>query len=399
MQYDPSEKTALNVLHAYNVQRGGGGAGIAAATTIEVLRQRGVSVRTFVRDSRTITPSVAGKLHAFVSGLYAREAVAAFAAELDRERPDLVHTHELYPLISPWILRECRARRIPTVMSAYDFRLTCPTHNHFSGGQVCTRCIDTSEWACVRQNCRGSLAESLAYAARNVVADRFDLFRANVDMYLTPTPFSADWLSRYAGIDRARIRAVPCAVELSSSSIDPAQGKYIGFAGRMVAEKGVDVLVAAARKAELPLHLALGASENMAAHHSDGLITYLQTRSRDDLAAFYRQARCLVVPSIWFETGPLVVGEAMGYGLPVVASNIGALAQMVEHERTGLLFETGNADDLARQLKRLWHDDALCRRLGAAAREHALRTVTAQAHGDAVMQAYTDVLAGAAGRA
>lgn len=384
--------SSLRVLHAYNVQRGGGGAGIAALATIAALRDRGVEVHEFVRDSRALAPGLAGKVRAFASGLYAREAVQAFAAQLDSLRPDLVHVHELYPLITPWVLPACHRAGVPVVMSAYDYRLTCPTHNHYRDGQVCTRCLDSSEWACVRHNCRGSLPESLAYAARNAVASHFDLFRRHVAMFLTPTSFSADWLVTHAGIEPGRVRAIACAVDLAEQSVDPGLGRYGGFAGRMVAEKGVQVLTAAAHLAQLPVRLALGASEDLSRHADDAWVSHLQTRSRAELATFYAGARFLVVPSIWFETGPLVVGEAMGHGLPVIASDIGALAQMVAHERTGLLFRTGDAEDLARQMRRLWDDPALCRRLGEAAREHAWRTASPAAHGEAVLQAYARVL-------
>ena len=380
------------VLHAYNLQRGGGGAGIAARATIAALARRGVEIHEFVRDSRTLAPGLAGNAKAFASGLYARAAVRDFAVKLETCRPDVVHVHELYPLITPWVLPVCQRAGVPVVMSAYDYRLTCPTHNHFRDGRVCTSCLESSEWSCVRHNCRGNLPESVAYAARNAVAAHFDLFRRHVALFLTPTSFTADWLVTQAGIDRGRVQAIACAVELADRPVDPCQGRYVGFAGRMVAEKGIAVLTAAARLARLPVRLALGAAEDLSLHENDAFVTHLQTRSRAELAEFYAGARFLVVPSIWFETGPLVIGEAMGHGLPVIASNIGALAQMVDHERTGLLFKTGDADDLARQMLRLWNEPELCRRLGAAAREHACRSASPAAHGEAVLQAYLRVL-------
>ncbi len=390
---DP-EMSELTVLHAMNLQRGGGGAGVAAATTMRILRDRGINIHTFVRDSKDIAPSFMGRLQAFSSGIYAYQSVVDFGRQLDKLKPDLVHVHELYPLISPWILRECTKRNVPAVMSAYDFRLSCPIHSHFYAGAVCTRCIDTSEWACIRQNCRGHFTESFAYAARNAVARHFDLFRQNIAIFITPTDFSARWLSQHADIDPERIRAITCAVDIPPSPTDPALGAYAAFAGRRVAEKGIDVVVAAARLAKIPLKLAMGAADDISDCHNDAQITYIQTRSRGELMNFFRNARFLVVPSIWFETGPLVVSEAMGHGLPVIASRIGALEQMVEHNRTGLLFETGNVNELALQMKRLWEDDLLCRRLGLAAREHALNSASALIHGNAVLRVYADVLGG-----
>jgi glycosyltransferase involved in cell wall biosynthesis len=92
-----------------------------------------------------------------------------------------------------------------------------------------------------------------------------------------------------------------------------------------------------------------------------------------ELESFYRGARFLVVPSLWFETFGLVVGEAMSHGIPVIASRIGALAELVEDGRTGLLFSPGAADELAAMMLRLWNEPEFCHQLGMAGREKILR--------------------------
>jgi glycosyltransferase involved in cell wall biosynthesis len=92
---------------------------------------------------------------------------------------------------------------------------------------------------------------------------------------------------------------------------------------------------------------------------------------QEDLYAFYRGARFLVLPSVNYEMCPLVISEAMSHGIPVVASRIGGIPELVEHGGTGLLFDPGNARDLQTQIERLWHDARLCRELGRAAWEKA----------------------------
>ena len=86
-------------------------------------------------------------------------SVREFCALLDSFQPDIVHAHELYPLVSPWILPECTRRGIPVVMSCVDFRLTCPLVTHARQGQVCTKCVGGREHHAVLNNCRGSLPE------------------------------------------------------------------------------------------------------------------------------------------------------------------------------------------------------------------------------------------------
>lgn len=384
----------MRVLHAYNLHRGGGGADNATRATIRVLREAGVEVEEFVRDSRDIPDGLAGKAGAFVDGIYAHRAVRAFAGRLDAFRPDLVHVHELYPLISPWVLPECTRRGIPVVMSVYDYRLSCPTHNHFYDGKVCTACVGGKDHRCMLQNCRGSVAESVAFGVRNMVARQFGLFSKHVGLYITPTRFAADWLAEHCGIPGARTAVVPCVIDIPPDTVDPAQGRYVAFAGRFVAEKGIEVALAAAKKADVPIGVA-GDALFYKDHHPDARTHFVVTRNKQELAEFYRGARCFIMPSIWFETFGIVVAESMSHGVPVLASRIGALAETTRDGESGLLFEPGNVDELAVKMRLLWDDAELCRRLGRGARAQVESMCTDAHHRALMLKAYTSVAPGA----
>lgn len=384
----------MRVLHACNFHRGGGGADNATRATVEVLRRAGLEIETFERDSRDIPESFAGRFGAFASGLYARKTVRAFAARLDAFKPDLVHVHELYPLISPWVLPECSRRSIPVVMSVYDYRLTCPTHNHFRDGRVCTDCIGGREYRCMLNDCRASRTESVAFATRNMLARSLGLFANHVAVYVTPTRFTAEWLQSHCAIPAARTAVVPCVIDLPPDAVDPAGGGYIGFAGRFVEEKGVSVALEAARVAGLPIHLA-GDAPSYREHVSCARVRFIRTANRDELAQFYRNARCFVMPSIWFETFGIVVAEAMSHGVPVLASRIGALAETTRDGVSGLLFEPGDVQDLADKMKLLWTDDDLCRRLGRGARAQVLDQCSEARHLELMLGAYRTARRGA----
>ncbi|HEY8240231.1 MAG TPA: glycosyltransferase, partial [Kiritimatiellia bacterium] len=160
----------MKVLHAYNAHRGLGGATLATRGTIRILREGGVEVEEFMRDSKGLPPTLAGKVTAFVGGLYPAQAVRDFEAVLRERRPDVVHTHELYPLISPWILPACDRAGVPVVATCNDFRLSCPIATHHSHGEACFRCVGGREYWCVLRNCRSSVPESVAFAMRNASA-------------------------------------------------------------------------------------------------------------------------------------------------------------------------------------------------------------------------------------
>ncbi len=382
----------MRILHAYNRHRGGGGSDNAWDETIRRSIAHGIDVHRFERDSRDLPAGIAGKARAFASGLYAREAIAAFERMLAEVRPDIVHTHELYPLISPWIIRSARAAGVPVVHSCYDFRLTCPVATHYRDGGVCTECLDHGPHRAAIRNCRESRAESVAFAARAIVAERAKLFEG-VDRFIVLSDFSRDWFATQADIVRDKIDVNGCAIALPATAVDPATGGYVAFAGRFVREKGVECLIEASRIAGLPLRLAGMASHHPAIRDGDD-IACVETPTRDALMDFYRGAKMLVVPSLWFETFAIVAAEAMAHGVPVIASDIGALADTVQRDRTGLLAPPGDPHALAAAMTRLWNDDALCRSLGAAARDRVATDFSAARHMERLLETYDRALAG-----
>jgi glycosyltransferase involved in cell wall biosynthesis len=189
-------------------------------------------------DSGDLQPGLFGKWRAFTSGVYAREPTRRVATLIEEFRPDVVHVYELYPLISPWILPECRRRGVPVVMTCYDYRLSCPVATHYRNGEICARCTGGREHWAVLHNCRGSLPESVAFALRSAVARRWELFRDPISRFITPTRFAAQWLVEHAQLPAEKVVTIPCLIDMPETGVDPAEGRYVGFAGRFVPEKG-----------------------------------------------------------------------------------------------------------------------------------------------------------------
>lgn len=381
----------MKILHVFNRHRGGGGSDNAWDATIALSRRRGLAVATFERDSRSLQPGLKGRMAAFANGLYPAATLRAFADALARERPDIVHTHELYPLLTPWLFRVCARAGVRIVHSCYDFRLTCPVATHHDGRGLCTRCLTQGAHQAVVRNCRDSLPESTAFALRHHIATSRNLY-AQVDRFLVLTEFSRDWLAHRAGIAPDRIDINPCVISAAPDPADPAGGSYIGFAGRFVPEKGLPLLLEAARLADVPVRVAGPPGSDPAPLRAMGIDVTI-TDGPGSLAAFYRGARALCVPSLWFETFAIVAAEAMAQGVPVVAARIGALRDTVREGATGLHFAPGDATDLARQLRRLWDDPALARTLGAAARRDVATRFSEEAHMAGLRACYARAMA------
>jgi glycosyltransferase involved in cell wall biosynthesis len=177
------------------------------------------------------------------------------------------------------------------------------------------------------------------------------------------------------GFARDQVVVIPNMVELGGGPRESCRGEYAMFAGRMCREKGVSTLLAAARMTpEIPVHL-FGDGPTLGVHRDEAppnAVFHGQT-DPERMASAYRKASFVVVPSRWFEGCPLVISEAMSHGLPVVASRLGGLPELVDHDATGVLFEPGDAEGLAVVMRELWSDPRRCQELGRAGRSKAER--------------------------
>ena len=377
----------MRVLHAYNQHRGGGGANNATQATIDVSRHNGLDVKVFTRSSAELSRGLLGRLRAGAGAIYSPGSVRQFDALLDSFKPDVVHIHEIFPLVSPGILPRCARRGVPVVMTCVDYRLTCPVVTHLCDGQVCTRCVGGHEYWAVLRNCRGNLPESLAMALYSILARKLRLFSDYVDHFVAPSEFTRNWLIEHADIGADRVTTISPIVDAPENGTDPGVGGYVAFAGRFAREKGLDTLFEASRLCGLPFQVCRN-ENSLVTVQIPPEVGVVVTRGREDLDAFYCGARMLVVPSVWFETFGLVGGEAMSRGIPVVASRIGAISCLVEEGVDGLLFEPRDPRDLAEKVTRLWKDPDLCRQLGQAGRRKAATLWNADRHFELHMAVY-----------
>lgn len=368
-------------------QKGSGEYHVVTATQ-ELLRRKGADATLVMRSSVGLDRRLRHKFRAFVRGTYSRAAYGETLALLERHEPDVVHVHNLYPLLSPSVLVACREAGVRTVMTVHNYRHTCPTSHHYRRGRVCEKCVGGHEWQCFARNCRDSLPESFAYGLRALVARKLRLFHDNIDVLIVGTRFAAQRLAT-AGFDQERIIVIPSlGVPVAAQPL--SSGSYVAFAGRMTREKGLATLLEAARLLPgVDFRLAGdGPMYDELVSRSPQNARFLGFLDHATMATFYSGAVCLAVPSEWFEMRPLVICEAMAHGVPVVASRIGGLGELVQDGVTGMLFEPGAADELADKIRALVSDTDLRNQLGAAARDAVLREHDEGRCFDQLMAAY-----------
>ncbi len=363
----------MKIIILYNHYRSNyGGESIMVNTISDVMKKHGHDVLLEIRDSRDIK-TVYDKLHAFISGFYSRKSKQEITVLLKKERPDIVHIHNLYPLFSPSILEACRDHDIPVVMSIHNFNLTCPIGLHEHNGEKCIRCLEGKEYWCILLNCAGNMMKSVNYGLRHAYARKKRFFYEYVDIYIAATHFMKNWLISNGYTDE-KIVVIPHMLSIPENPAQTSHGTYVLFAGRLERAKGIDVFLNAASKTpEIPcMIVGDGFLRDYIITKAPPNVSFAGSIPPEKMDEAYRNARFVVFPSLCFEGFGLVAAEALSYGLPVIASNVSGLEEIIEDGVNGFLFEPGDGDKLSSLMKKLWNDPDLCSKLGLHGRKKTI---------------------------
>lgn len=289
-----------------------------------------------------------------------------------RERPDVAHFHNTFPLISASGYVACRDQGVPVVQTLHNYRTICAAATFHRAGKVCEQCKAGRPWPAVLHRCyRGSLPGSLAMARMLRANWRRGIYQDFIDVFVALTEFAAARFAR-EGIPRERIVVNPNFVD-STAAVSAGGGGYAIFVARLSQEKGVGLLLRAWRDLrDIPLKVVGDGplfEQAMATARADGLpVEFLGMRPREEAIELIGNADLQVIASEWFEGLPLVAVESYARGTPVVASRIGGLTELVLDGETGLHFAAGDPASLAGQVRRLWNDPVLRARMRRGAR-------------------------------
>ena len=316
-----------------------------------------------------------------------RTAARRFGALIDEFKPDVVHAHGIHRQLSPSILLEAHRAGVPIVQSLHDYHHVCPADLLLrSGREVCDpRSCSVFDYSpAVRFRCvRGSYMASAVSAAETAFQRIRRVYERTVSRFVAPSVFLAD-VMRSGGWADVPLDVVPNATRLGDASEGGSDFLYMG---RLSAEKGVTVAVDAARAAGVALMVA-GEGPLGPRLRAAGGATYLGRLSRDEVDAALGRVRALVMPSLCPEVFGMVALEAMAAGVPVIASRLGGLPEVVTDGVDGILVAAGDTDALAGAMRRLADDPGLAAGMGAAGRRAVASRFTPEAHTAALLEVY-----------
>ncbi|MEU1115970.1 MULTISPECIES: glycosyltransferase [unclassified Streptomyces] len=371
---------------------------------IELLRAAGHHVELFERRSDTIAArSLPGKVAVPLLVPWNPAVRSELAARLRAERPDVVHVHNVFPLLSPAVIAACADAGVPAVATLHNYTQICPPGTLQRDGKPCTECVGASPLPAVRHGCyRNSrlatvpLAVSLSVNRRRwwTGVERFFCISAAQREVLVAAGMPAERLA-------VKHNFVPEPEERRTGD-----GEHLLYLGRLAEAKGVRLLMAAWD--ELAADGGVGVPLVIAGTGPLEPEVTAWAAGRDDVryVGLYDTAECrkalarsvaVVAPSTWLEAFGLVVVEAMAAGVPAVAAGHGAFVELVEDGVTGLLHRPGDAASLASRIRRIALDQSRNREMGRAARSRYEQGFSPAVGLDRLVEGYRTAIAVRAG--
>lgn len=377
------------VLVVHNAYQHRGGEDSVVEGEIALLRARGHEVMTYTRHNDEITQL--GKLALVRDTFWSARTVADMRRLLKTEKPDVIHVHNTFPLISPALYWAAADLKVAVVQTLHNFRTLCPQAMFLRNQQVCEDCLGKLPWRGVLRRCyRNSPAQSAALAGMISMHRVLGTWNHKVTRYIALNEFCRQKFIE-GGLPADRLVVKPNFVDFDSPR--EVERKGFLFVGRLSAEKGIRTLVEAAHMVGAAHIFVAGTGPEAGLLSAAANIDHLGQIERQQIGSQMEQAQALIMPSIWYETFGMVAIEAFASGTPVIASRLGAMKSLVSDGETGLLFNPGDAGDLAIKIRWAQENPAEMARMGQAARAHYENHFTAERNYQQLKAIYSDAIA------
>ncbi|MGA3131259.1 MAG: glycosyltransferase family 4 protein [Terracidiphilus sp.] len=348
----------MKVLMVHNRYQQRGGEDAVVDAEVRLLVANGIEVQRLEVDNDSIH-GLRGKMRTsmnlFVASSAMTEELRSIMAEF---RPDVVHVHNWFPTVSPFIFRRCKQAEIPVVHTLHNYRLLCVNATLFRDGRVCEDCIGSALRApgVIHKCYRDSRAGSFVATASMVAQWAAGTWHHSIDKFIVLSEFARIKLVQ-GGLPAEKIVVKPNFVDPDPGPAS-GDGNYFLYAGRLTEEKGLRTLLQCWRNGHgLPLLriVGLGPLEDEVREAAAVLsnVEWMGGKSNEEVAQLLGRAKATLCPSLWYEGMPRVVIESMAAGTPVVASRIGCYPEMIVDGQSGALFAAGDAGSLLDCLRSL----------------------------------------------
>jgi len=387
----------MKILVVHNFYQQSGGEDTVFVAEKEMLSAHGHEVIEWTDTNARLNQ--VSKFSAAKNAIWSHNAVQRAENLIAQERPDVVHVHNTWMMLSPSIYSAFQKNEIPVVQSLHNYRLLCPNALFFRDNKVCEDCLNfgMSLPGIIHKCYRGSIMQTSLVAAMASYHWLIGTWQKQVDSYVATSEFARNKLIQ-GGLPPKKIIIKPNF--LPDVNFRPNQiHKHVLYVGRLAPEKGIQTLDQAWRSPlleNIPLYVAGDGPEKDSMLKLDlekDSVRYLGRIDRTFLDECIMQSRFVMIPSVCYENFPMSLLDAFRFGVPVIASRIGSLAELIRDGKTGLLFNPGDADDLAAKVNWLWNHPEESECMGRIARLEYEQKYTSDKNYQILIEIYKKAIA------
>jgi glycosyltransferase involved in cell wall biosynthesis len=329
--------------------------------------------------------------------IYSREARRRIRGMIADFGPDVAHVRNIYHHLSPSILWELKAQKVPVVYHLNDFKVLCASYNLVLRGEACEACKGGEFWHALKEKCYPGWGARMTLVAEAYIHKWVGTYEKCVDRFLAPSQFVRDKFVEH-GWDPERFEVLPHFQPVRAATERDAESAPVLYFGRLSAEKGVDDLLRAMQR--MP-HLRLmiagdgperGRLEQLAGELGLANVEFAGHMRRAELERAIAGSRFTVLPSHAYETLGKTILESYAEARAVVATDLGSRRELVQAGKTGLLYRTGDVEQLASAIRFLSSQPDMADQMGRAGWERVRRGYTPEVHYEALVGLYERVI-------
>ena len=353
-----------------------------------------------IEFEKEIKKSILRKTYIFFKIIFSLEARNKLLKLIQLEKPDIAHVHKFSNTLTPSILYALKKKGLPVVHTFHDYRIVCPNYNmyDFNRFELCEDCKGHKYYNAVKRKCqKSSYLIGINIAIESYLYHFLRTYERTIDLFISPSNFLRKKMIEF-GIDGNKIIHIPNFVNSNEYAPNYSNSNYILYFGRLEKHKGIETLIAAMKHVNTSKLYIVGGGlyrnrlERYSKKNNVRNVVFLNFVMRKKLLEIIKYSLFTILPSEWYENCPMAVLESFALGKPVIGANIGGIPELIETGHTGVLFNSGNVDDLSDKINYLLNNKNLVVKMGRNARKRVEEKYNESFHYERLMEAYKKVI-------
>lgn len=327
----------MKVLQVHNIYQGKTGEETVVEEEKKILERHGHTVIQYIKDNSDLDRySSLDKLR-LLGSLHSSKSIGKELGEfIEREKPDVCHVHNTFPLITPIVYEICKSKNLPVVQTLHNYKMVCTNSLLFRNGEVCEACLNKSLYNSIKFKCYRDSYLATAAQAHVIQHHRsIGTWDNLIDRYVCLTEFQKEKV--FGGSLPGKVVVKPNF--LAENNLETVRENFFLFVGRLNDSKGLQDLLYLFRRNSHSNFVLIGKSDNPEIFSEFKNVKHLGERNRDVVLENMRKCKAVIFPSKYYEGMPMVILEAFSLKKPVISRNRGAMASMINDKINGLKYE------------------------------------------------------------